>query len=111
MNITLKHNLSLSSIDAALYNLITKELSFQNPKWIENLKMGRWNKGIPKELKFYRRAKQGELYLPRGYLRQLILTCRKMSIDYEIIDKRRELKPINFEFNGRLKDFQQKAAK
>lgn len=47
--------------------------------------------------------------LPRGYLRQLILLCRKQNVDYTMDDQRRTLSDVHFTFNGTLKPFQRKA--
>jgi superfamily II DNA or RNA helicase len=84
-------------------------LTFPNPKWMENERMGRWNRGTPKMLKFFDKVRGGGLWIPRGYMRQLLLLCMREGIPYEIDDQRRTLNPIDFQFDGRLKPFQQKA--
>ncbi len=71
--------------------------------------MGRWNRGTPKMLKFYDKVKGGGLWIPRGYMRQLMLLCRRQGIAYEVDDRRRTLDPVDFRFGGRLKPFQQTA--
>ena len=86
-----------------------KTLTFPNPKWMENERMGRWNRGTPKMLKFYDKVRDGGLWIPRGYMRQLLLLCKRKGITYEIDDRRRTSTPIDFHFSGRLKPFQQKA--
>jgi len=86
-----------------------KTLTFPNPKWMENERMGRWNRGTPKMLKFYDKVRDGGLWIPRGYMRQLLLLCKRKGITYEIDDRRRTSNPIDFHFSGRLKPFQQKA--
>ncbi len=89
--------------------LLMERLKFPNPKWVENNRMGRWNQGVPKELKFYKKTDDGELLIPRGYIRQLIYLCRKNRIPCEIDDRRRTLPPVDFTFSGHLKPFQKKA--
>jgi len=71
--------------------------------------MGRWNRGTPKILRFFYKGSKGSLWIPRGYMRQLLLLCRRNGIDYQIDDQRRELPSIDLQFSGQLKPFQIKA--
>jgi superfamily II DNA or RNA helicase len=89
--------------------VLTDRLEILNPKWIENERMKRWNRGTPKSLRFFDRVGSSGLWIPRGYMRQLVLLCRRHKIKYEIDDCRRSLPPKNFSFKGRLRPFQQKA--
>ena len=109
MNIFLQNNLRLTGIPPQLYDLLTQRLKFPNPKYLENARMGRWNRGVPKELRFYYRIRGGGLVIPRGFIRQLITTCRRLDIDYTVEDRRRSLPPVDFTFNGQLRPFQQRA--
>jgi hypothetical protein len=77
LNIFLQNNLRLTGIPPQLYDLLTQRLKFPNPKYLENARMGRWNRGVPKELRFYYRIRGGGLVIPRGFIRQLITTCRR----------------------------------
>lgn len=79
-----------------------------NPKWLENERMGRWNKGVPKVLKFYRKSGEA-LIVPRGLMRQLILMSRKYGESVQIEDQRRKLPERVYSFQGRLRSFQQHA--
>ncbi|MBA3036462.1 MAG: DEAD/DEAH box helicase, partial [Desulfobacterium sp.] len=109
MKIVISNNLRLSIIPTEIYQLVTEKLTLSNPKWIENEKMGRWNKGTPRVLKFFDRIKGGGLCIPRGFMRQLILLCKRHGIEHEIVDNRRFLPPVDFKFNGVLKPFQDQA--
>ncbi|MCP4374109.1 MAG: DEAD/DEAH box helicase [Deltaproteobacteria bacterium] len=109
MNIILKNNLRLSNVPSELRTILVQRLEFANPKWIENARMSRWNRGTPKTLKFYDKIKGGGLWIPRGYMRQLILLCRRHKISFQIEDKRRNLKKTEFSFAGQLKPFQKEA--
>ena len=71
--------------------------------------MGRWNRGTPKELKFCDKARDGGAWIPRGYLRQLILMCRRDGVAYELADRRSALADQKFNFTGALKPFQKRA--
>jgi superfamily II DNA or RNA helicase len=107
--ITLTNNLRLQNVPPDILKILTEKLKFLNPKWIENEKMGRWNRGTPKELRFYDKVGAAGLWIPRGYMRQLILLCRRDEIKYKIEDRRRTLSAINFSFRGELRPFQQVA--
>ena len=109
MNIILTNNLRLFNVPPELIAILIQRLEFTNPKWIENARMSRWNRGTPKTLKFYDKIKGGGLWIPRGYMRQLILLCRHHKIKFQIEDKRRILKKAGFSFAGRLKPFQKVA--
>lgn len=88
---------------------LKEKLEIPNPKWIENERMGRWNKNTPQTLKFYQDAGNRKIVVPRGYVRRLILFCRSNNIRYEIDDRRRTLAPVNMAFEGKLKPFQNQA--
>jgi superfamily II DNA or RNA helicase len=110
VNVLLANKLQLSDIPEKIRSVLMEQLQFLNPKWIENNRMGRWNKGTPKILKFYRKLPGGGLSIPRGYMRQIYLLCRRYKEPIEIDDRRRKLDDIEFTFQGRLKPFQQDAA-
>ncbi len=107
--ITIKNNLQLENIPPDIKEILIEKLEFLNPKWLENDRLGRWNRGTPKVLKFYDRVGPAGLWIPRGYIRQLILLCRRHKINYQINDERRMLPAEDFSFNGQLKPFQQAA--
>jgi superfamily II DNA or RNA helicase len=106
LTITIKENLRLQNVPPALMKMLVEKLQFLNPKWLENERMGRWNRGTPKLLKFYDRVGPDGLWIPRGYIRHLIHMCRRQDIKLRIDDQRRMLTPVNFNFKGRLKPFQ-----
>jgi superfamily II DNA or RNA helicase len=101
--------LRLEGVPQELRQALTEKLEFPNPKWLENERMGRWNRGTPQVLKFYHKAGADALCIPRGYLRQLILLCRRMAIGHSIEDRRRMLSPVDFNFYGELRPFQEAA--
>ena len=109
VNIILSNRLKLTRIPEAIHRELIQSLQFLNPKYLENQRMGRWNKGTAKILRFYRRAGSNGLTIPRGYMRQLILTCRRQGEPFAIDDRRRRLPDMDFDFRGTLKPFQQAA--
>jgi len=109
LTITIKENLRLANVPPQLMSHLVEKLEFVNPKWLENDRMGRWNRGTPQSLKFYDKVGQNGLWIPRGYIRHLVNSCRRLGVAFRIDDQRRRLEPIDFTFNGRLKPFQQVA--
>jgi superfamily II DNA or RNA helicase len=107
--LTITHNLRLQGVPPHLRQALVEKFEFPNPKWLENERMGRWNRGTPRVLKFYAKAGADGLWIPRGYLRQLVLMCRRMGIDHRIDDRRRSLPPVDFTFRGELRPFQKTA--
>jgi hypothetical protein len=89
--------------------MLVEKLQLLNPKWVENERMGRWNRGTPKVLRFFRRLPGGGLQIPRGYMRQLYYLCQGQGEALEIDDRRRSLPEVSFDFIGELKPFQKKA--
>jgi superfamily II DNA or RNA helicase len=110
MIIHVSNHLRLRGVPPELKQALMEKLEFANPKWVENERMGRWNRGVPHVLKFYHRIGSDGLRIPRGYLRQLILQCRKMDIEHRIEDNRRSRQPVDFVFRGALHPFQNLAA-
>ncbi len=106
LTITIKENLQLQNVPPKIMQTLVEKLEFHNPKWLENERMGRWNRGTPRVLKFYDKVGRTGLWIPRGYIRHLINMCRRQGIQFRIDDQRRRLKPLNFVFSGRLKPFQ-----
>jgi superfamily II DNA or RNA helicase len=106
LTITIKENLQLKNVPAELREMLVGKLQFLNPKWLENERMGRWNRGTPRLLKFYDKVGPSGLWIPRGYIRHLINLCRRQGVKFRIDDQRRKLEPVEFNFNGRLKHFQ-----
>ncbi len=106
LKITIKENLQLKNLSPKLMELLIEKLQFINPKWLENERMGRWNRSTPKLLKYYDKVGRTGLWIPRGYIRHLINMCRRQDIKFQIDDQRRKVKPVEFTFRGRLKSFQ-----
>jgi superfamily II DNA or RNA helicase len=109
LTITIKENLRLKNVPPELMQMLVEKLQFLNPKWLENERMGRWNRGTPRLLKFYDKVGAAGLWIPRGYIRHLINMCRRQGVAFKIDDQRRKLNPVPFTFKGRLKQFQKTA--
>jgi len=110
MKLTISNKILLQGIPQSLEMEITQRLTFQNPKFLENEKRGRWNGDTPKYLSCYEHTRDG-LIIPRGYARQLIGICKQFGIQFDIDDQRRILLGVDIEFRGTLRPFQEKAVK
>jgi len=108
MKIIVTNKLSVTDIPSELKKELAEKLTFPNPQWLDNDRMGRWNGNTPQYLRCYEHV-DGALIIPRGFCRQLITMCRSQGIAYEIDDQRRTLPEVNFSFKGTLKDFQGEA--
>jgi len=109
MRILIDCKLQVDDAPPVIERALFEELTLANPRWIENARMGRWNRGTPRHLRFCHRGRGGRLFLPRGYIRQLLDLARRHGVPWTIADRRRRLPPLDFEFYGRLKPFQQSA--
>jgi superfamily II DNA or RNA helicase len=110
LKIRISHHLRLSEVPESILLELIGRLQFVNPKWVENERMGRWNKGVPKTLKFYQRHGTDGVIVPRGLMRSLVLLARKHQEQIVIDDRRRKLPELEFTFSGELRPFQQTAA-
>lgn len=111
MKITISNKLTLEDTPFELKGDLQDRLTFENPKWLENERMGYWQGETPRVLKFYQRNLDGNLVVPRGFARQLLFLCRRHGVTFEIDDQRRTLPDVNFQFHGRLRPFQVEAVK
>jgi len=109
MKIQINNKLSVQGAPVSFQKALKKRLTIQNPKWIENNRMGRWNGGTPARLRFYEKTDNGGLIAPRGFTRQLISMAHKHNVSYRIDDQRRSLPEIDLTFQGKLKPFQEQA--
>ena len=109
MLIDLSNKLTISEGPEFLESVIRDRLTFANPKYLDNLKMNRWNGETPEYLKFYDYAENGDMILPRGFISQLVSLCRQYGSEFKIEDRRRILPEVEFTFEGQLRPFQMQA--
>lgn len=109
MHCRISHKLFLKDIPEAVAERIMTELTLDNPKWLENLKMGRRNYKVQRHLKLYSKRAGGGLIVPRGFGLRLARICADLgeSIDYD--DQRRILPEVDFTFRGELRPYQEEA--
>ena len=108
MKVQIDNKLSIFDIPSHFSRIVYDRLTLDNPKWIENNRMNRWNGNTPKHLRFYEKTDSG-LIAPKGFAKQLIGMAHKHNVSYQIDDRRRTLPEIDFTFHGKLKPFQEQA--
>ncbi len=109
LRVVLSHQLAIHHCPDELKAELMERFTFTNPKWVENHRMGRWNRGTPKVLRYFRRFGGHGIRIPRGYTRQFLLKCRKEGFAYELENSCRHFPENGVCFYGSLKPFQHKA--
>lgn len=110
MEMEITNIIRLSNIPAERLKYIKASLTLANPKYIENERMGRSNRGIPKHLTCFT-DKGNTLCIPRGFGLPLTRLCERQGVPYQFDDLRRVLPEVEFTFTGTLKPFQAEAVK
>jgi superfamily II DNA or RNA helicase len=105
VKIVLSNDLTITETSRGLLSDVRKRLTLENPAWLENEKMGRWQGQTPEILRFYQETPSG-LIIPRGFIRQLIGMAQRYGEDFQVEDHRRILPQIEFTFTGKLRSFQ-----
>lgn len=88
---------------------IHDRLVFTNPDYELRHNRGEWIGNIPPQINCMRQKGRSYL-LPRGFFDQLLELCKKFQQPYRVVDRRRIFKPLDMEFHGELKSYQQEAA-
>ena len=107
MKIIVSNTVTIQATPPSFMKVLIDRLTIENPKWVENERIGRWNGETPRLLKFYKETSDGDLMIPRGFTRQLIGLCKHHAVQFHIDDHRRLLSEVSFDFNGQLKPFQE----
>lgn len=97
-------------VDFQLERAVKEKLTIDNPQYVSAKKFGRWvGKKIKPTLAYYEIVPTG-IRFPRGFANQAVLLCRARGKgDPEIVDVRRTLEPVSFDFMGELRPYQQEA--
>lgn len=110
--LTVKSECILRGASEELDAAIREQLTIDNPKYLDARRYSRWiGKQIKPKLHFYRREGRN-LVFPRGFGNRAVLLCRRLhGVDPVLIDQRRKVAPINCEFSGELRPYQQEAVR
>jgi len=110
MKFILTNYIEIRQAPEDLLRKIRTAFTIENPAWIDNHKMGRWQGRTDHWLTFFENH-PGGLSIPRGAMGAIISLCKELNIPYQIIDKRRTLPKGDFTFAGTLKPYQDQAVK
>ena len=108
--ITVGAQATLRGASATLIEALKQQLTIDNPEYLEAKKYSRWmGKKLKPQLYFYSEHHEA-LTFPRGYANHAILLDRKfMRQDPKIIDQRQSCDPVEFNFLGELRPYQEEA--
>jgi len=108
MRIEINSECVLTGLNSVIQESIEQAMSFPNPQWAENERRGFSNYRTPKIVRGFKRT-SGGLLIPRGAVGLLIHLARQAGERIEIVDRRRTLPEVDFEFRGALRDYQERA--
>ncbi len=95
----------LNSIPQPLLEIITADLTLDNPAYASAVRMGRYTGNIPQRLTMWA-LEEGILTVPRGYGQTLLKRCRTLGIQFVTDDRRLTLPPVTFESRIKLRPYQ-----
>ena len=111
MKIKISNRIQIDDIPEALGLEVKRQLTVTNPAYSDAVKMNRWTGDLKQYLTLYKQPDAGQLITPRGFINQLVTMAKKHGVSFILDDKTRELKPVSFQFKGKLRDYQDQAAK
>ena len=110
IQLTLSSQLVIGKVNLSygMINQVRSFLTLDNPKYLEAQKRGYFTGNI--EPKIYCFKEDSDyIYTYRGYLGSLIPFLCQNGYQYQLIDNRRKLPEVDFNFQGDLRVYQQKA--
>lgn len=110
MQITISKQTSFSVNDMpkAVLEHVMDRLTFPNPVYEEAAKRGFSTRRITPVIQGYELTDR-QIFVPRGFTRQLLLIFDKAGFPCQVNDLRRQLPEVAFNFTGKLHPFQKEA--
>jgi len=87
--------------------MLKKKLT-ERPEYEFRQSRGEWLGSVPPQIHCLYEQRRN-YFMPRGFLYQLLDLCQSFGLNYRLIDRQRELEPVEFQFHGVLKDYQELA--
>jgi hypothetical protein len=97
-----------ASLPPMLQKKLNDRLVFTNPEYEFRQSRGEWMGNIPPQIHCLY-EQRGNYFIPRGFLIQLLDLFQHFKVKYRLIDRQRTLEPVDFQFHGVLKDYQELA--
>ena len=106
--LTVDSECCLQGAPAGVLDELKRTLTIPNPKYLAAKRYARWiGKNLPHKLYYFRDRKAG-FFFPRGLAKRCIEMFRVQTGTYpQIIDRRHQLPPVDFHFQGNLRDYQE----
>ena len=84
-----------------------EHLTLKNPERAQLERMGKYAGNVPEYLKYYEQD-GNTLTCHRGAAEAIYMLCKARGENINVVDNRLTLKPVQFEFKGKLRPFQEK---
>ncbi len=97
-----------STLPVELVTFLRENLNFINSDYIIKKKLGKNTFGTTSYFKMLD-EKEGFVLLPRGFIGKLLRFCNEKKLTYSLLDERKKLSEVNFNFKASLFDYQQEA--
>jgi len=110
ISITLNNQVSIlrAQLTTELVKFLKDRLNFVNTDFIIKKKLGKNTFGTEPYFKMLR-EKDGVVIVPRGFIGNLIRFCIDKNISYRLVDERKKLTEVNYQFKAALYEYQQAA--
>ncbi|SMC74665.1 Superfamily II DNA or RNA helicase [Desulfocicer vacuolatum DSM 3385] len=107
MEFKLKSNLFLKGAKVETERKLISLLTLPNPTYHQAEKLGKWTGNLDRIIRFFTKMPGGGLMIPRGFAEPAYRVCQEHGEDIQITDNRLELEPVEFDFTGKLRPFQE----
>lgn len=97
-----------NNLPPELITFLRDNLNFINSDYIIKKKLGKNTFGTTSYFKMLE-EKDGFVLLPRGFIGKLLRFCKEQKITFTLIDERKKLSEVNFNFKASLFEHQQEA--
>jgi len=110
LQITLNNNIKIPRVqlNPGLVIFLRDSLNFVNSEYLIKKKLGKNTFGTEAYFRMLE-EKDGHVFIPRGFIRELLLYCKEKRIPYQLNDERKKLTEVKYSFKGSLYDYQQAA--
>lgn len=100
--------LGRSAVKPDIIHFLKDELNFVNSEYFAKKKTGRNTWGTQRFFKCIEES-ENEIIIPRGFVGKLLRYCKQNKTEFEFLDKRKKLAPVNFQSNFVLQSHQHRA--
>lgn len=110
LQITLNNNIKIprAHLSPDLVNFLRDSLNFVNSDYIIKKKLGKNTFGTEAYFRMLE-ERDGYVFIPRGFVRELLLYCKDKRTPYHLNDERKKLREVKYSFKGSLYDYQKAA--